>query len=227
MPTVLLIEDDPDTRRIVTRYLERSGFGVTTAQDGVTGLSAALEHPPDLVILDWMLPGLNGLELLKRLRRETRLPVIMLTARVDEADRILGLEFGADDYVVKPFSPGELVARVKAVLRRAGEDGAPLPLQVGALRLDPAKRTVRLDESFLDLTTLEFDLLHTLMRQPGRVFTRDELLERVWGADFAGVDRVVDVHVSNLRQKLSAEPDAPDLLLTVRGLGYKLAEPAA
>ena len=221
MHTILVIEDDPDTRRIVTRYLERSGFRVEVARDGLAGLEAALEAGTDLVVLDRMLPGLDGLELLRRLRARRRTPVIMLTARVEEADRIAGLEFGADDYVVKPFSPGELVARVKAVLRRTGEreDGVA-PLRVGALSLDPAKRTVHSNDSLLDLTTREFDLLHTLMSQPGRVFTRDELLDRVWGEDFAGIDRVVDVHVSNLRQKL--EPG--DLLVTVRGLGYKLAE---
>ena len=227
MQTVLLIEDDTDTSRIVTRYLERSNFTVETAKDGTTGLTKALERPPDLIVLDWMLPGLDGLELLKRLRNEQRTPVIMLTARTEEADRILGLEFGADDYVLKPFSPGELVARVKAVLRRSSTtEDTPDALTVRDLHLDPGKRTVRLENSFLDLTTLEFDLLYTLMRSPGRVFTRDELLDRVWGADFAGVDRVVDVHISNLRQKLEADPNAPTLLLTVRGRGYKLAEDA-
>ena len=210
MPRILLIEDDTDTQRIVGRYLERSGFVVDVAQDGLGGLAKALESAPDLIVLDWMLPGLDGLELLKRLRSEQRTPVIMLSARTEEADRILGLEFGADDYVLKPFSPGELVARVKAVLRRSSEpDEQPERLRVGSLQLNPAKRTVQAEGRLLDLTTLEFDLLHTLMRAPGRVFTRNDLLERVWGNDFTGVDRVVDVHVSNLRQKLEPHAGSP------------------
>ena len=229
MAKILLIEDDRDIVRVVRAYLEREGFTVEVAPDGPSGLNAVLASPPALVILDWMLPGLSGLEVLRRLRRETYMPVIMLTARTEEADRVLGLELGADDYVSKPFSPRELVARVRAVLRRPGS--APgsenTPRTLGPLLIDPAKRTVRRAGVPVEVTTLEFDLLTTLTDQPGRVFSRDELLTRVWGADFTGVDRVVDVHVSNLRRKLEATPEHPTLLLTVRGVGYKASERAS
>jgi two-component system, OmpR family, alkaline phosphatase synthesis response regulator PhoP len=226
---ILVVEDDLDIVRVVSTYLERSGFAVETAFDGLTGLSRALEHPPELIVLDWMLPGLDGLEFMKRLRRAMATPVIMLTARSEETDRVLGLEFGADDYVTKPFSPRELVARVKAVLRRTAsrEDERRLSLRRGPLMIDPGRRSVTLDGAPVALTTLEFDLLYALARHPGRVFSRDELLDQVWGSDFEGVDRVVDVHISNLRQKLEAAFHHTDLLLTVRGIGYKLREDAS
>lgn len=221
---VLLVEDDRDSADIMRRYLERDGFAVSVAEDGPSGLSHALADPPALIVLDWMLPGLDGLSLLKRVREVQRTPVIMLTARVEEADRILGLEFGADDYVVKPFSPREVVARVRAVLRRCegeGEGGADDIVTAGGLTLDAGRRTACFDNAYLNLTTLEFDLLYILARLPEHVFTRDELLERVWDADFTGVDRVVDVHISNLRTKL-AEVGGAHLLGTVRGVGYRL-----
>ena len=229
---VLLVEDDRDSADILRRYLERDGFTVSVAGDGPSGLSRALADPPALILLDWMLPGLDGLSLLKRVREARRTPVIMLSARVEEADRILGLEFGADDYVVKPFSPREVVARVRAVLRRCDGKGEGDPdgimdntvddtVNVGGLTLDAGRRTALFDSTYLNLTTLEFDLLYALARRPERVFTRDELLERVWGADFSGVDRVVDVHVSNLRVKL-AEVGGAHLLGTVRNVGYRL-----
>ncbi|MEJ2288781.1 MAG: response regulator transcription factor [Deinococcales bacterium] len=222
-PHVLVVEDDEDTARVVRAYLERDGFEVETARDGVTGLEAAYEHAPDLVVLDWMLPGLDGLTFLQTLRRGRAVPVIMLTARTEEGDRIAGLEAGADDYVAKPFSPRELSARVRAVLRRSEASGAQAQgtLELGALRIDGGRRRVEAGDRPVDLTALEFDLLATLAAAPGRVFTRAELIERVWGADFTGVDRVVDVHVSNLRQKLEAA-GARGVVGTVRGVGYRL-----
>ena len=220
--TILVIEDDPDTAVIVTRYLERSGYTVQHMRDGETGLRTARTEPPALIVLDWMLPGLSGLDVLARLRASVNTPVIMLTARTEEADRILGLEFGADDYLVKPFSPGELVARVRAVLRRSTLDDVPSVVKAGELTVNLEQRSAQIGQQFLVLTVLEFDLLLTFARQPGKVFTRSELLSKVWGADFVGVDRVVDVHVSNLRQKLADVPGIAQPLETVRGVGYRL-----
>ena len=223
---ILVVEDDPDIVRVVKSYLERFDFEVDTAFDGLSGLSRALENPPALIVLDWMLPGIDGLEFMKRLRAEQQTPVIMLTARGDEDDRVQGLRLGADDYVPKPFSPRELVARIEAVLRRM-QPSAEQEQEVltrGPLVIDPSRHNVTRNDELIELTTLEFNLLYMLARYPGRVYSRNELLERVWGGDFAGVDRVVDVHVSNLRQKLEPEPTGPRLLLTVRGVGYKFSE---
>ena len=222
---ILIVEDDPDIVKIVQAYLGREGYAVEVATDGVSGLEKALTLSPRLVVLDWMLPHLDGLEFLRRLRLERPTPVIMLTAKGEEPDRLAGFAAGVDDYVPKPFSPRELVARVQAVLRR-GEASADVrqTIQQGALEIDLDKRTARLDGNPLELTTLEFDLLVTLASQPGRVFRRNDLLSRVWGEDFLGVDRVVDVHVSNLRQKLEQSPNRPTYLLTVRGVGYKFNE---
>lgn len=221
---VLIIEDDTDVVRVARAFLERGGYVVEVAYDGLAGLDAALARPPDLIVLDWMLPHLDGPTFLRRLRREQATPVIMLTARTEEDDRIEGLEVGADDYVPKPFSPRELVARVGAILRRRdGEpsERAPRPeIEHRGLRIDPASRTVTKAGTGADLTALEFDLLWTLAREPGRVFRRAELLDRVWGEEFTGVDRVVDVHVSNLRHKL-ADVGADDMITTVRAVGYK------
>ncbi|MDQ3460908.1 MAG: response regulator transcription factor [Deinococcota bacterium] len=226
VPSILIVEDDPDIVCVVQTYLEGAAYQVDTALDGITGLALALDRYPNLIVLDWMLPGLDGLEFMKRLRREQRTPVIMLTARSEESDRIIGLDAGADDYVSKPFSPRELVARVKAMLRRDEMlTGRPQDLiKRASLVIDPSSRSVTVGEREIALTSLEFDLLYTLASQPGRVFRRDELLERVWGNDFGGVDRVVDVHISNLRQKIEgASPGAP-VLMTVRGVGYKFRE---
>jgi len=222
-PRILVVEDDTDTAHVVRAYLERDGFEVEVARDGVTGLELAMQHAPDLVVLDWMLPGLDGLSFLRTLRRGRSLPVIMLTARTEEGDRIAGLEAGADDYVAKPFSPRELSARVRAVLRRAASAEAEphAVVDVAGLHLDGARRRVEAHGQALELSALEFDLLATLAAAPGRVFTRNELIERVWGPDFTGVDRVVDVHVSNLRQKLEAA-GARGVVGTVRGVGYRL-----
>jgi DNA-binding response OmpR family regulator len=220
---VLVIEDDVDVVRVVRAYLERDGFEVRTESDGESGLRSATVDPPDLVVLDWMLPRLDGRTVLERLRRTSRVPVILLTARTEESDRVLGLEIGADDYVTKPFSPRELVARVRAVLRRNVRevDEADTAVVLGDLTVDPSSRRVSVRDEIVPLTTLEFDLLFTLARAPQRVFTRDELVDRVWGAEAAGVGRVVDVHVSNLRQKLVAA-GADGLVRTVRGVGYAL-----
>lgn len=226
---ILVVEDDPGIVRAVKAYLEQEGFGVAVAADGLLALNAALAETPTLIVLDWMLPSLDGLEFMRRLRQEQRTPVIMLTARTEENDRVLGLELGADDYMTKPFSPRELVARVKAVLRRTKvpTERPDQTLVVGSLQLNLEKRSVVRAGVPLELTVLEFSLLHTLMGQPGRVFSRDELLNRVWGSDFTGVDRVVDVHISHLRRRLGEDPDTPTLVLTVRGVGYKLAEAEA
>lgn len=225
MSRILLVEDDADAAQVVSAYLTREGYAVEVAHDGAAGLQAALTAPPALVVLDWMLPGVAGPEFLTALRRAQRTPVIMLTARSEESDRIVGLELGADDYVVKPFSPRELVARVRAVLRRSQAREvaeADEAVEHRGLRVDPLQRQASFAGREVELTTLEFDLLFALARAPGRVFSRNDLIERVWGPDFGGVDRVVDVHVSNLRQKL-ASVGADALLVTVRGVGYKVA----
>lgn len=221
---ILIVEDDADVVRVTSAYLEREGFQIDVARDGLSGLEQALGAPPDLIVLDWMLPGIDGLDFMRRLRNERRTPVIMLTARKEEADRILGLELGADDYLGKPFSPRELVARVKAVLRRSGQEEPQNVLERGPLHMDAHYRRARLGDTYLDLTKLEFDLLYALARSPGRVFARGELLDRVWGEDFSGIDRVVDVHVSNLRQKLEAASPGSALVATLRGLGYAFRE---
>lgn len=224
MTRILVVEDDIDAAQVVSAYLAREGYEVAVVHDGASGLQVARQTSPALIVLDWMLPGVGGPEFITSLRREQRTPIIMLTARSEESDRIVGLELGADDYVVKPFSPRELVARVRAVLRRsqASEFEAGEAVEFRGLRVDPLQRQATFAGRGVDLTTLEFDLLHALVRAPGRVFSRNDLIERVWGPDFAGVDRVVDVHVSNVRQKL-ASVGADTLLLTVRGVGYKVA----
>ncbi len=225
--TVLVVDDEEPLRNLVRQYLEREGFGVLTAPDGVTALDLARRHAPTVVVLDWMLPGLDGLEVCRRLRTFSDAYVIMLTAKAEELDRIIGLEVGADDYLTKPFSPRELVARVRAMLRRprtgAGApapEGAP-PQRFGDLLLDAARREVTLREAVVPLTALEWTLLSTLAGYPGRVFTRAQLLERVWGPDYFGDDHVVDVHIANLRKKLGDDPAAPRYIETVRGAGYR------
>jgi two-component system alkaline phosphatase synthesis response regulator PhoP len=223
LESILVIEDDPDIARVLTTYLRHAGFSVESVGDGREGLHRALDAPPSLVVLDWMLPGMDGLEVMRRLREKQETPVIMLTARGEADDRLSGFEHGADDYVPKPFHPQELVARVRAVLRRAGQESRDERMELGALLIDVGKREVLLAGERVPLTSLEFDLLHALAANPGRVFRRNELLDRVWGSDFSGVDRVVDVHISNLRQKLE-RGGLPLLLQTVRGVGYKFEE---
>jgi len=222
---VLVVEDDANVAEVLSRYLRREGFEVTCLDDGAEALDRALADPPDLAVLDIMLPGLSGLEVCRRLRAAVDVPIIMLTALGEEADRVVGLELGADDYVVKPFSPREVTARVKAILRRARAAGAggregSAPIVAGDVRIDPRSREVEARGALLSLTALEFDLLAFLARHPREVFTREQLLEQVWG--FAVADpSTVTVHVRRLRQKLEADPGAPDHLKTVWGVGYR------
>ena len=222
---VLVVEDDPTISEVVVRYLEREGLDVEAVGDGRDALDAAAAHWPDLVVLDLMLPGIDGLEVCRRLRARGPVPVIMLTARGDEEDRVLGLELGADDYVVKPFSPRELTARVRAVLRRAGATGVPdglgvAVIETGALCIDIPARQVTMADVLVPLTAREFDLLVHLARSPRRAFTREELLERVWGYSF-GDTATVTVHVRRLREKVEANPSEPHHLVTVWGVGYR------
>jgi two-component system, OmpR family, alkaline phosphatase synthesis response regulator PhoP len=221
--TVLIIDDEPSILEIARRYLEHAGFMVLEARDGLDGLRLAREHQPDAIVLDVMLPKLNGWQVLEELRSnvplERRIPVLMLTARGEESDRLRGLESGAEDYLVKPFSPRELVARIKIMLRRGQSPGEHSSF--GSLELEYANRRVRLAAEELKLTPLEFDLLALLSRNPGRLWSRPELLERLWGGEFDGVERVVDVHVSSLRRKLG---EAGARIQTVRGGGYRFVD---
>ena len=220
-PTVLIVDDAPSILEIAQRFLERDGFATLTASDGLSAIKLARERQPQLVVLDVMLPRLDGWAVLEALREESQVPVIMLTARGEESDRLRGLNCGADDYLVKPFSPLELTARVRAILRR----GRPLGerLRVGDLEVDLEAQTVQLGGRSCDLSPTEFALLVTLAKHPGRLFSRDELLERVWGADYPGVLRVVDVHVSSLRRKLGDETNRV-IVQTVHRRGYRLGE---
>jgi DNA-binding response OmpR family regulator len=220
---VLVVDDEPIVTEVIERYLRREGFAVTLAADGLRGLELARSLAPDIVILDLMLPKLDGLEVCRTLRAESGVPIILLTAKGEETDKILGLGLGADDYVVKPFSPGELVARVKAVLRRAqaspsADAGA---LRFGDLRIVPRQRRVEVAGRPLDLTAKEFDLLYFLARQPGQVFTREQLLDQVWDYQYVGDASTVTVHVRRLREKLESDPVRPRWVKTVWGVGYK------
>jgi len=222
---VLIIEDDPNVSEVLARYLEREGYRVERVSDGALGLERALADPPDLVVLDLMLPSIDGLEVCRRLRATAPVPVIMLTARGEEADRIAGLELGADDYVAKPFSPREVTARVKAVLRRAAGAMSSLPpeesvLRAGLLELDVLAHEAHLNGDLVPLTAKEFDLLAHLMRHPRRAFRREELLEDVWGFAY-GDTSTVTVHVRRLREKIESDPSAPRHVCTVWGVGYR------
>ncbi|MEN9935201.1 MAG: hypothetical protein RLZZ387_1780 [Chloroflexota bacterium] len=225
--TILVVEDEEPIMNLVVAYLRNEGFTVVSACDGGAALAQARASRPDLVILDLLLPGMDGLEICRRLQREGGPYVLILTARAEELDKVVGLSVGADDYLTKPFSPRELVARVKAILRRSRHTAAPppeaAPLVFRGLTIDVGRREVTHHGAPVTLTAREFDLLHTLAATPGRVFTREQLLERVWGHDFDGVDRVVDVHISLLRRKLEPAAGEPDLIQTVRGVGYKFA----
>jgi DNA-binding response OmpR family regulator len=229
MPPILIVEDDKKTASLVSIYLEKEGFQTLVAHDGHQALELARRHNPSFVILDLMLPVLDGWEVCRELRRLSDVPILILSAREEEIDRVAGLTLGADDYVVKPFSPRELVARVKAILRR-GRLGRSVHEQVlssGDLILDPEKRRVTLAGHTVPLTPHEFSLLHTLMAIPGKVFTRDELLTRLYPRDdVAVIDRVVDVHIGKLRQKIETDPSNPTYILTVRGIGYQFFEKA-
>ncbi|HJY33853.1 MAG TPA: response regulator transcription factor [Vicinamibacterales bacterium] len=226
-PRVLVIEDDHVVTETLTVYLEQAGFAVSTCRDGVSGLAAASAPDVAVVILDLMIPGMLGQEVCRRLRASSSVPVLMLTARTAEADRITGLELGADDYVGKPFSPREIVARVQALVRRTrtATGTPPAPLRVGDVELDGFSRQVRVAGRPVALTRTEFRLLEALFSQPGRTFTRDELVARAFGPDYEGTDRTIDTHITNLRRKL--EPDEPRHIVTVHGVGYRLAAPDA
>lgn len=225
---VLIVEDDPNTATLVQTYLERDGFQVIKAEDGESALRLARRHQPGFVILDIMLPRLDGWEVCRELRTFSNVPVLMLTAREEEIDRVTGLSIGADDYVVKPFSPRELVARVKAILRRVRPIEPPQNEQLIScgLMVEPEKHKVSLDGNPVNLTGSEYKLLCTLMRSPGRVFSRAELLSQFYAFGETVVDRVIDVHIGNLRQKIEREPAKPRFILTVRGFGYKFSESA-
>ncbi len=223
-PKVLVVDDEPPIVRAVQAYLEKEGFQVYTAADGPGALKAARAFRPDVIVLDIMLPGMDGLEVLTTLRRESDVYIILLTARVDETDRVVGLTLGADDYVTKPFSPRELAARIRAALRRLGKTGENKQILLfRGLRIDPSARRVWLHDQELHLTPREFDLLQALAEHNGMVLSREQLLERIWGA-YYGDDRVVDVHIGNLRRKLGP---LGQWIATVRGVGYRFdGEPA-
>jgi DNA-binding response OmpR family regulator len=225
--TVLVVEDDAVVAETLTLYLQRAGFDVVVARDGMSGLRLARERGVALVVLDLMIPAMSGHEVCRRLRAESAVPILMLTARASEDDRVAGLELGADDYVCKPFSPREVVARVQALLRRSSAEPSapPAPLRVGRLEVDLFARQARLDGRPVALTPTEFRLLEALARHPGRAFTRDELVARAFGPDFEGLDRTVDVHITNLRRKIEPGPE-PRYVLTVHGVGYRLASAA-
>jgi DNA-binding response OmpR family regulator len=225
MPRVLVVDDEPQIAQIARDYLEHAGFSVIVAGDGRMALDLARSRQPDLIVLDLALPRIDGLDVARELRRESNVPIIMVTARVEEADRIAGLEVGADDYVTKPFSPRELVARVKAVLRRGDVSGSrgdvftvsDLTFDVPRVRLARRSRTI-------DLTATEFQLLATLARQPGRVFTRAQLLDAIHGLEVDAFERAIDTHIKNIRRKLEPDTRNPAYVLTVYGIGYKFAD---
>jgi len=222
---ILIVDDEPQIVRVLKGYLETAGFQVVTASDGTEAIAAFRHESPDLVVLDLMLPEVDGLDVARAIRRQGDVPIIMLTARVEETDRLIGLELGADDYVTKPFSPREVVARVRAVLRRTERtEPASRTLEEGDIVLDPDKRQVTVQGRPVELTPTEFDLLAVLMETPGRVFSRMQLLDKVQGYAYEGYERTVDAHVKNLRQKVEEDPKHPRVILTVYGLGYKFRE---
>ena len=225
MATVLVVDDELRITRLVRDYLRQAGFGVVEASDGPSALEAAGAYDLDLVVLDLGLPGMDGLDVMRQLRADSTVPIIVVTARTDESDRIVGLELGADDYVVKPFSPKELVARVRAVLRHVGmtvDDRQTL--QVGPVTVDLPKMRVTVDGVDVDLTATEFQLVATLAGQPGRVFTRAQLLDAVHGVAFDSYERAVDAHIKNIRRKLEPDPRRPVLIQTVHGVGYRFRD---
>ena len=226
MKTILVVEDEMRIARLVRDYLEVAGFEVIVVGEGGAALASARGSKPDLVVLDLGLPGRDGLDVARELRRSSNIPIIILTARGEESDRIIGLELGADDYVVKPFSPKELVARVRAVLRRseAARDGGPEVLRVLDVEVDVRRMRVRVGGRPVDLTPTEFQLVETMAREPGRVFTRGQLLDAVHGVAFESYERAIDAHVKNIRRKIEPTPGLPRYLLTVHGVGYRFAD---
>ncbi|GAB4114684.1 MAG: response regulator transcription factor [Roseiflexaceae bacterium] len=229
MLKILIVEDEARLGRLIREYLIQAGFQATLLGDGAAALEHLRNEPVDLVILDLMLPGIDGFELCRRLRTFSDVYVLMLTAKAEEIDRVLGLEIGADDYLTKPFSPRELVARVRALLRRPRSPAyqptpLPPPSQFGPLQIDHARHQVRRDGQLLALTNIEYALLLALTDQPGRTLTRHQLLDRVWGTDYYGDDHVIDVHIANLRKKLGDDPAQPRFIITVRGVGYRFGD---
>ena len=221
---ILVVDDEPQIVKVVKAYLEQSGFQVVTAADGSTALATFQREKPDFMILDLSLPGMDGLDVCRAVRHESNIPILMLTARVEEADKLVGLELGADDYVVKPFSPREVVARVRTILRRAAAVDLPKPelIQVGDLQIDPDQHTVIVSDRQIELTPTEFDILVVLARQPKRVFTRLQIMEQAQGDAFEGYERTIDAHIKNIRLKLEINPKKPVYIHTVFGVGYKL-----
>jgi two-component system, OmpR family, alkaline phosphatase synthesis response regulator PhoP len=227
MLTILLVDDEPKIVQLGRDYLERAGFNVLTAADGLAAVAAFRSGRPDLIVLDLGLPGRDGLDVTRLVRKESGVPIVMLTARGEESDKLVGLELGADDYMVKPFSPKELVARVRAVLRRSqsGAAAAADVIRVADLTLDLPRLRLTVGDRPVELTATEFHLLAALARQPGRILTRAQLLDAVHGVAFESYERAIDTHIKNLRRKIEPEPHAPRYILTVYGVGYKLAEP--
>jgi DNA-binding response OmpR family regulator len=228
MKTVLVVDDEPRIVELARDYLEHAGFAVMTAVDGPSALATVRIRKPDVLVLDLGLPGMDGLDVARAIRRDSMLPIIMLTARDDELDRVLGLEIGADDYVTKPFSPRELVARVRAILRRVDRQEEPGDrIDVGEVSIDVARMRVAVAGRIVELTPTEFQLLVALARQPGRIFTRSQLLDSIHGVAFESYERAIDAHVKNLRRKLEDDPSRPRYVLTVYGVGYRFAEEPA
>ena len=223
MQLILVVDDEPKIARLVRDYLERAGFRVVTARDGREALMRARGEQPDLIVLDLGLPGLDGLDVTRSLRRDSPVPIIILTAREDETDKVIGLELGADDYVTKPFSPRELVARVRAVLRRHERDAVDAVLRAGDLTVDVPRLRAEVAGRRVELTGTEFALLAALARHPGRVFTRSQL-DAIHGVAFESYERAIDAHVKNVRRKIEPDPHTPRYLLTVYGVGYRLAD---
>jgi two-component system response regulator RegX3 len=223
--SVLIVDDEPAIGDAISYALRAEGFDVELTGDGEKGLEAALDGRHDVVVLDLMLPGMPGMEVCRRIRAQSPIPIIMLTAKGAEVDRVLGLEIGADDYVTKPFSMVELVSRIRATLRRRELDrsGAPQKLRVGSLELDPLRHEARVDGEPKRLTPSEFKLLLLLAEQPERVFSRREIMQHLWDSEYVGDQRACDIHISNLRQKLERDPSHPERIVTIRGVGYKLA----
>jgi DNA-binding response OmpR family regulator len=223
--TILVVDDEPELVRVLRSYLEQAGFRVLASGRGDEGLAEVAEHAPDLVILDLNLPGMDGLDVAREIRRKGNTPILMLTARVEESDRLVGLELGADDYVVKPFSPREVVARVRTILRRAQAPQAASPvIRIADLVIDRNRHSVERAGATLDVTPTEFNLLIAMASQPGRVFSRMQLLEAVQGSAYEGYERTIDAHMKNLRAKLEPDPKNPVYLLTVFGVGYRFTE---
>lgn len=224
MATILVVDDEPRISHLVRDYLDQAGFRVVEAADGPAALEAFRQHRPDLAIIDLGLPGLDGLDLIREIRTHSDVPIIILSARSDETDRVVGLELGADDYVVKPFGPKELVARVRALLRRVESPKSDEVHRVGPVTLDVPRMRVQVEGSEVDLTPTEFQLLATLIAQPGRVFTRGQLLDAVHGVSFESYERAVDAHIKNIRRKLGAGLADPELIVTVHGVGYRFID---